>query len=178
MQEAFYDISQQQGEKELSIGTIVKAAIDGGWVPEGGDVPVGHFLFYGPGNNYIYRPTNSFWLAGAVDAACKPVNEEGKIVKASDWIKKEMTVTSMTKTPIIDDEDVQEGFDCRDGELIAVKGAACFNAYRKPTIELGDHRLASPFINHVHNVFNKDGDAEQFLDFMAHRVTGSINSAS
>lgn len=169
MHEAFYELSQQSAEKELTIGTIVKAALDNGWAPQAGEVPLGNFVFYGPGNNFIYRPTISYWVSGAVDAAVSPINVAGKIINASEWLKTNQLCTSMTCDPAID-EDYVKGYDCRNGEIVKVGGAAMFNAYRRPTIELGDAKLASPFLNHVQRVFNKPGDASQFLDYMAHRV--------
>lgn len=170
MHEAFYEISQQRdSNKELTIGTVVHAAIEGGWAPKSGEVPTGHFFYYGPGNNYIYRPTVSFWIAAAVDAAVSPINENGKLSKASVWLQRNALITSMTKDPGIE-EDLKDGYDCRDGELVEVKGACVFNAYRKPEVPPGDARLAKPFLDHVRKVFNKPGDAEQFLLYMAHRV--------
>lgn len=171
MHEAFYDLSQKSNSTggDLTIGTIVRAAIEGGWVPASGEVPCGHFVFYGPGNNYIYRPTTTFWIAAAVDSACSPINENGKIIRASEWLRLNALVTSMTTWPGFD-EDVIKGVDCRNGDLVKVAGAATFNTYKKPTIELGDSRLAGPFLEHVRKVFNKPGDADQFLNYMAHRV--------
>lgn len=169
MHEAFYELSQQSAEKQLSVGTIVKAALDNGWAPKAGEVPIGNFVFYGPGNNFIYRPTISYWIAGAVDAAVSPVNIEGKLMKASEWLKANQLCTSMTCDPAIE-EDYVKGYDCRNGEVVQVGGAAMFNSYRKPTIELGDAKLASPFVEHVKRTFNKPGDADQFLNYMAHRV--------
>lgn len=169
MREAFYELSQQGAERELSLGSIVKAAIDHGWAPRAGEVPIGNFVFYGPGNNFIYRPTIDFWIGAAVNAAVSPVNEGGKIVRASEWLQANALCTSMTSDPNID-EDYLQGSDCRNGEIVEVKGAAMYNAYRKPTIELGDARLAQPFLDHVHKIFAKPGDADQFLDYMAHRV--------
>lgn len=169
MHEAFYELSQQNSEKELTLGTIVKAAIDNGWAPTSGEVPLGHFVFYGPGNNYIYRPTASYWIAPAVDSAVSPINEEGKIIKASEWLRINQLVTSMTSDPSIE-EDYLKGHDCRNGEIIETTGAALFNTYRRPTIELGDARCAEPFVQHVRRIFNKPGDADQFLNYMAHRV--------
>lgn len=176
MHEAFHDLSSKSAGAgsgvggNLTIGTIVRAALEGGWAPKTGEVPIGHFVFYGPGNNYIYRPTTSFWIAPAVDAAVSPVNENGKIVKASDWLRLNELVTSMTVLPTMDEEDVIKGQDCRNGQMVAVAGAAVFNAYKRPTIELGDARLAGPFLEHVKRVFNKKGDADQFLNYMAQRV--------
>jgi len=169
MHEAFHELSQQQADKELTLGTIVKAALDNGWSPKAGEVPLGNFVYYGPGNNYIYRPTGAFWVAAAVDAAVSQVNENGKLVRASDWLKLNQLATSMTSDPAVD-EDYLKGHDCRNGEIVAVPGAAMFNAYRKPTIELGDASLAWPFLRHVEKIFNKPGDADQFLNYMAHRV--------
>jgi len=169
MKEAFYELSQVNNEKELTLGTIVKAAIDAGWAPKKGEVPIGNFVYYMPGNNYIYRPTTSYCIAAAVDAAVSPVNDEGKIIKASQWLQENQLVTSMTADPSID-EDYTRGKDCRNGEIVDVAGGALFNTYRPATIELGDPRMAQPFVEHVRRVFNKEGDADQFLDYMAHRV--------
>lgn len=174
MREAFYELSQQESESKLSIGTLVRSAMEGGWAPQAGEVPIGHFVYYGPGNNYIYRPTMSYWQAPAVDAACSPVNKDGDLMAASAWLRQEQLVTSLTSNPQLE-EDYIRGKDCRDGELIEVPGSAVFNTYRKPTVELGDARLAGPWLDHVRRVFNKceegkKSDADQFLDYMAHRV--------
>lgn len=169
MHEAFYDISQLNSDNPLSLGTIVKLAVDNGWAPTKGEVPIDHFLFYGPGNNYIYRPTSSSWIAAAVDAAVSPVNEQGKIMRASEWLQLNRLCTSMTCDPSLEDDYVR-GLDSRNGEVAEVPGAALYNSYRRPTIELGDARLAQPFLQHVRRVFPRSGDADQFLSYMAHRV--------
>jgi hypothetical protein len=169
MHEAFYDISQKDAEKELTLGTLVRLAIDGGWSPKAGEVPIDSFLFYGPGNNFIYRPTIAFWVAEAVNSAVSPVNDEGKLIKPSDWLRSNALTTSMTKDPGIDG-DLIRGYDSLDGTLVESVGAAVFNAYRPPTIEAGDNRLAGPFLDHVRKIFQHKGDADQFLDYMAHRV--------
>jgi hypothetical protein len=169
MHDCFYNQSQIESEKQLTLGTIVKLAIDNGWAPKAGEVPVEQFVFYGPGNNFIYRPNGLYWIAGAVDAAVSPINEEGKIVKASDWLKQNQLVTSLTVDPSRGDDYVK-GYDCRNGEIIATVGGALYNTYRPATIELGVANDVLPFLKHVRLVFNKVGDADQFLDYMAHRV--------
>jgi len=169
MHQAFYEISQEESSSQLSFGTIVKAALDNGWAPKKGEVPIENFVYFGPGNSFIYRPTINHWVGSAVDAAVSPVNMNGKIVKASDWLKINQLCTSMTCDPAID-EDYLKGHDCREGEIIENPGAALFNSYRRPTIEPGDAKLAKPFIEHCHLMFDKPGDAKQFLDYMAHRV--------
>lgn len=170
MREAFYEISQDKSAgAELSTGTLVHLAIEHGWCPKSGTVPLDNFIYFAQGNNYIYRPTASFWIKEAVDCSVGRVNQNGALIKASDWLKLNMLSTSMTKSPALKGDYIK-GFDCREGELIAEAGSAVFNAYRRPTIELGDANAAQPFIDHCRRVFNKDGDAEQFFDYMAHRV--------
>ncbi|MCK5604416.1 bifunctional DNA primase/polymerase [Candidatus Pacearchaeota archaeon] len=169
MNEAFHILSQQEAENELTFGTIVKAAIDNGWAPKNGEVPISQFIFYGPGNNYIYRPTRQMFVAGAVDSLVSPVNENGKIVKPTEWLKRNQPVTSMTCDPAIK-TDYLKGHDCREGEVVQTLGAALYNSYCPSTIELGDAKLAQPFLEHINMMFNREGDAEQFLNYMAHRV--------
>ena len=176
MREAFYELSQQNVENGRTIGTIVRAAMEHGWAPQLGEVPLERFVYFGPGNNFIYRPTISHWQAAAVDAAVSPLNVEGKVVKASDWLKINQLATSMTSEPNLEDDYVK-GFDARDGRLIEVEGAALFNTYRRPTIELGEARFAGKFVEHVRRCFpkpsprkNEASDADQFLDYMAHRA--------
>jgi hypothetical protein len=169
MHEAFYVLSAKQSDKDATMGSIVHCAIENGWAPAMGEVPVEHFIYFAPGNSFVYRPTSAMWVAGAVNVACSPVNEAGKIVKPADWLQQNMLATSMTSDPILEGDYIK-GQDCREGVLVEHKGAAIFNAYRGPSIELGDSRMAQPFLKHVAKVFPKDGDADQFLDFMAHRV--------
>jgi len=170
MHEAFHIISQQSSSKELTLGTIIKAAVEGGWVPKAGGIPIQHFVYYGTGNNFIYRPTIAQnWVAEAVNYCVSQVNVNGQLIKAAEWIRQNVMCTSITCDPSIE-EDYVKGYDCKDGIIIPVQGAALFNTYRKPTIESGDARLAHPFVNHVKRLFNKPGDAKQFLDYMAHRV--------
>lgn len=167
MREAFYELSQKPGD--LSIGSIIEWAKEGGWAPERGSISIDKFLYYAPGNNYIYRPTASHWLGAAVDATCSEVNEDGELMKPSEWLKLNRAITSMTRDPGIDG-DVLKGHDCRQGEIIPEEGSCLYNAYQKPIIEMGNHEKAGPFLDHVRRVFNKEGDADQFLDYMAHRV--------
>ena len=169
MEEAFFKISTEDVDGGLTIGTIVRLAIDNGWRARYGIVDISNFVYYAPGNNYVYIPTNALWTASAVNAAVGFVNENGQQIKAADWLKLNRLCTSMTCDPAIKDI-YKEGYDYWNGGLIAGDGAALYNAYKKSTIELGDSSKAEPFINHVFRVFNKEGDADQFLDYMAHRV--------
>jgi len=170
MHEAFYDLSALAPENQLSMGTIVRLALDAGWTPKGGTIPVDQFVYYGAGNNFLYRPTSAEWIAAGVDAVCGSKNVEGKIVRASDWLKRHQAITSITCDPLIDG-DMLLGKDCRNGSLIDAPGAAVFNLYRPASIdEHGDPAQATLWVEHVRRLLNKPGDADQFINYMAHRV--------
>lgn len=169
MRESFYEISQLKSDSELTVATIIAEAVKMGWAPIFGSVPRENFVFFAPSNVFLYRPTLSEWGATSVDAAVSPINEQGKIIKATEWLKKNQLCTSMTCDPLLDDDYIP-GYDCRDGEIVRIEGAALFNAFRRATIEMGDPNLAQPFLEHVYNVFPRAGDGRQFLDYMAHRV--------
>ncbi len=169
MAEAFQELSQTSSDSQLTLATIVHHALAGGWAPALGQVPVENFLYYAPGNNFIYRPTGAFWPAESVDAAVSPINENGELTKPSIWLKANRLITSMTKDPALEDE-VSHGYDCRDGAVVEAQGSAIYNAYLPPSVCEGDARLAKPWVEHVRRVFNRAGDADQFLDYMAHRV--------
>lgn len=169
MHNCFYEKSQETVENELSMGTIVKAAIENGWVPTKGEVSSEQFVYDHESNGYIYRPSGAIWVAKSVDAACGDINDEGKLIKASVWIQQHARVTTMTCTPAIKG-DVLKGYDCRDGVVFESPGGAVYNRYRPPTIEPGEASLAGPFEAHVRKVMPREGDADQFLNYLAHRV--------
>lgn len=168
--EAFYELSQQDSENNLTIGTIVKAAQENGWAPGQDLLPSERLIFDAPGNVYIDEQTGSTLLASVVDSLYAPKNIDGKIVKPSEWAKKKRFVLSKTSNPAYAPGRIQ-GIGCRDGgETFSDPNGAMLNTYSRPTIELGDASEASPFVQHAIRIFNKPGDADQFLDYMAHRV--------
>ncbi|NJA88064.1 hypothetical protein HCX48_02355 [Rhodocyclus tenuis] len=170
MTEAFYELSQQDSESNLTIGTIVKAAQENGWAPGQDLLPSERLIFDAPGNVYIDEQTGSTLLASVVDSLYAPKNIDGKIVKPSEWAKKKRFVLSKTSNPAYAPGRIQ-GIGCRDGgETFSDPNGAMLNTYSRPTIELGDASKASPFVQHAIRIFNKPGDADQFLDYMAHRV--------
>jgi hypothetical protein len=169
MRQCFYEISQQSTNRELSVGTIVKAAMDNGWVPKTGDVPKEDFIFYAPEGDFLYKPTLSSWKAASVDVAVSPINTDGNVVKASEWLKDNRRATSLAHDPAIEEEFVHEA-NCVNGAIVEGVGAAVFNTYRRPTLALGDAQLAGPFVRHCQKLFTQSGDADQFLNYMAHRV--------
>lgn len=170
MHNCFYVDSQKQVESQLSMGTIIKAALDHGWAPTTGKSSIHNFCYSADLNKFLYKPTGRYWLEAAVDAAVSKQNEDGKLIKASEWLKRHKMVTSITTDPNRKETFI-EGFDFNeDGEYVAVMGAAVYNNYRHPTIVSGDPTKAKPFLHHVRRIFNKPGDADQYLDYMAHVV--------
>jgi len=179
MNQAFYELSQEESESQRTLGTIVHKAIEGGWAPQVGEVPIEQFVYFAPANDYIYRPTNEHWIAASVDNAVSPMNDDGHVMKASVWLARNMLATSQTSEPDQDDDFIK-GFDARQGELIAQPGAAVYNTYRRPDMKLfeaGDARFAGKFVEHVQRVFpgpapapGQATDADQLLDYLAHRA--------
>jgi hypothetical protein len=169
MREFFYAKSQESTDRELSIGTIVKLAMEHGWAPKAGDVPVEDFAYLGPSDAFIYRHTLDTWSGPAVNVAVSPVNIDGTVMKATEWLKKHRCVTSLACDPIIEGQFAY-GMNCVNGELVPSVGACVLNTYRRPSIELGDPAKAGPYVEHVHRAMPRDGDADQFLSYAAHRV--------
>lgn len=169
MHEAFHVISQQKADSELGLGTIINEALQHGWAPKAGEIPETMFVYYAPGNNYLHAPTGLYWIAPAVNSGVSPINKDGVLIKAADWIREHRLVSSLTCDPNLDEELVR-GMDCREGQLIPSVGAAIFNTYRAPTLQPGDARFAQPWVDHVRRLMPKDGDADQFFNYLAHRV--------
>ena len=170
MHQAFWELSKEDAENTITIGTFIKIALEAGWAPKKtGQSRREDFYFNAPGANYLYVPKNEQWTGASVDACVGQVNVNGKLILASEYLKEHQRVTSITSDP--QEPLLIEGKDFRDGGFIEVpNGARTFNTYRRSNIVLGKAELAQPFVDHVYKVFNKDGDADLFLDFMAHRV--------
>lgn len=169
MHACFYTKSQESSDAELSLGTIIKAAMEHGWVPRKGEGSLSDFVYDHESNGYIYRPSGAIWVGASVDAACGPVNVEGKLVKASLWIQEHARITTTTSTPAIKG-DILKGYDCREGVLFESPSGAVYNKYRPPTIEPGDASLAGPFEAHIRRLMPREGDADQFMNYFAHRA--------
>jgi len=167
MREAFYTLSAKPGD--LSLGTIVKAAIEGGWSPTDGKLDPDKFTYYAAANKYIYMPTNSQWVETAVNNVAGRINDNGRLVPAAEIVRKHRTATSMTNDPDLD-IGLIEGIDYIEGSSLRSDGAATYNAYRPPIIVPGDARDAEPFVEHVRRLLSKPGDADQFIAYLAHRV--------
>lgn len=167
MHEAFYTISQQTVEKELTLGTIVKAALAHGWTPTTGRVPVAALYFH-VGHGYVYRPTLDTWDEKNTNLAVSPLLVDGVMMKATQWLQRERMVTCVSSHPTL--LEYTPDMNLVKGELVPDTGAAILNVYRHATVKPGEARLAEPWVAHCRLLFNKEGDAEQFFNYLAHRV--------
>ena len=171
MHEAFHEISQQAADRELTLGTIIKHALENGWEPTkaGAEVPRSMLIYLAPENAFLNLITQQLWKAKAVDTRVAPVSMDGGMVPASQWIQRHQAATSITCTPALP-EGLTHAVDCFRGRIVPSTGGAVFNLYKRTMLKPGDAKSAEPFVHHCQLIFNKPGDADQFFDFMAHRV--------
>jgi hypothetical protein len=167
MRHFFYAKSQEGADRELSIGTIVKLAMEHGWAPTTGRISL-DALYYHVGHGYLYRPTMETWPAKDTDIAVSPMMDDGVMRKATEILQRRRLVTCVTSHPQL--AEYTPDRNIVKGELVADSGAAILNLYRHATIPLGEAALATPWVEHCQRLFTKPGDCDQFFNFMAHRV--------
>lgn len=167
MRHFFYAKSQEGADRELSIGTIVKLAMEHGWAPTTGRISL-DALYYHVGHGYLYRPTMETWPAKDTDIAVSPMMDDGVMRKATEILQRRRLVTCVTSHPQL--AEYTPDMNIVKGELVADSGAAILNLYRHATIPRGEAALATPWVEHCQRLFTKPGDCDQFFNFMAHRV--------
>lgn len=188
--EAFYKLSKEKCDNELTIATLIEYAKKGGWEDnlEEGELKKEDFLFYAPDNDFIHRLTGLRWKKAAMDAKCGKIIFDGKKIFASDWVVKYQCCTSRTSDPS-NKSDYLKDKVCANGEILDAFGNGVYNDYRPPILQLDlkesytEAELAQialdakPFIAHCHLIFDKPAqkagqlsDAMQFIKYLAHRV--------
>ncbi len=167
MREAFYVVAaDDKAESRLTIATLVSMAYENGYTKPN-KLSVDDFIFYMPDGNYIdLRTGTAVSTATAIDAA---LGKKG----ASAVVREKNLCTCKICDPKIG-AGFLRGFLNLNGALVESEKDAVYNIYRPPTIdwECG-YELAEAqrfFVEHVEHIFQKDGDAAQFLDYMAHLV--------
>jgi hypothetical protein len=123
-------------------------------------------------HQFIYMPTRAHWPKESVDsilpAIQMPYKRNGKFVKlkSSVWLKQFRRVEQVTWAPelpeIIADKLI------RDGGWQAHPGAHCLNLYQPPQITLGDATAATPWLEHLRQLYPEDAD--DIINWLAHRV--------
>jgi hypothetical protein len=139
------------------------------------------FCCYLPDNDYIFIPTRAHWPGASVNKRLPRVplfdvkgdpecNEEGEQLSISPttWLAQNRPIEQLTWSPgeplLIKDRVMAEG------GWVEHPGVTCFNRYRPPTIESGDAAKAEPWLNLIHSVFMREGDAADLINYFAHRV--------
>jgi bifunctional DNA primase/polymerase-like protein/primase-like protein/uncharacterized protein DUF5906 len=128
------------------------------------DLRITDFVAYMPTHNYIYTPAREHWPASSVNSRLEPhgvLDEKGElkldsegapiVLKASVWLDQNRPVEQMTWAPgepmIIRDRLIS------NGGWIKRPGAAVFNLYRPPTLEMGDASRAGPWLDHLRKIY-------------------------
>jgi Family of unknown function (DUF5906) len=145
------------------------ASIDG--------VSIVDFYAFMPMHSYIFAATGEMWPAASVNSRIQPIAiDDGKAIKASDWLDRNRPVEQMTWAPglptVIDDRLIS------DGGWIDRKGVRCFNLYRPPAIGRGNSADAAIWLDHAEHVFgNAAGHIVSWLAHRAQRPQEKVNHA-
>jgi hypothetical protein len=167
----------------------IKSGVNEPIDPIGSGVSLDDFHAYMPQHVYIFAPTREPWPASSVnsrlgkipivDVDGKPVlddKEEPKKVSANVWLDQNKPVEQMTWAPglptIIKDRLIS------DGGWIDREKVSCLNLYRPPTANLGSAKAATPWLQHIQNVYgNNMGHIVKWLAHRRQRPQDKINHA-
>ncbi len=53
------------------------------------------FVYCTRQNKFYYKPTGIAWKSAGINALCEPIEENGKLIKPTDWIRKHARVETM-----------------------------------------------------------------------------------
>ena len=135
-------------------------------------VTIDDFVAFSPTHTYIFTPCRELWVGAGVNSRVPPVRVIGAngkfvIIKATTWLDQNRAVSQMTWAPglpmLIKDRMVV------DGGWIERADITCFNMYRPPRLELGDAAAASPWLEHLHAIYDRE-TAAHIVRWLAHRV--------
>jgi hypothetical protein len=154
--------------RRIGAGTIYFLAGRNGWTRPGREagVQLADFHAYMPMHQYIFAPSGEMWPSSSVNSRLPPqTTEDGKAMKASDWLDAHQPVEQLTWFP--GEPALIEGRLISNGGWIERPGCRCFNLYRPPQIALGRAGDAGPWVEHVRKVY--PDDADHIIGWLAHR---------
>jgi hypothetical protein len=137
-----------------------------------GAIKLSDFYYVSDVDQFLYVPAGALWTATAVNGRLPPVktNEKrnGKYVylKPADWLRRHRAVEQQTWVP--GESEIIEDRLITNGGWQTKPGAHARNLYQPPTIVLGDAAKATPWLNHLHQLYPEDGD--DIVNWLAHRV--------
>ena len=159
----------------ITIGSIIKAAIDAGFYPKtSAGLTIADFHTYLPEHKYFCEPTGELWPAASINARLPYVtswahlDKEGSPtkIKPSIWLDVYQSVEQMIWAPgelrLIEDRLLV------DGGWIDRGGVKVLNLYRPPCMVPGESSKADPWISHLQKVYPED--AGHIILWLAHRV--------
>lgn len=168
------------GAKEAALWLCEQIEIDPkelGW--GSGGVTLDDLYAYMPAHQYIYAPTRELWPGASVNARIgnvKLFNPDGSPminpetmkqveVAASAWLDRNHPVEQTSWAPgqpmLIKNKLITEG------GWIDRNNVTVFNQYKGPVVDLGNASLATPWVEHIHKVYQTD--AEHIIVWLAHR---------
>ena len=169
------DVVMEYGKKDF------KTAVD--WLQERlgfqDGVTLKDFCANMPQHNYVYMPTREPWPSSSVNARLgkipvlnangNPVMDDDgspKEISASLWLDQNRPVEQMTWCPGL--PELISNLIVADGGWIERPDVTILNLYRPPRVELGDAKLATPWLDHIRKVY--PNDAGHIIPCLAHRV--------
>ena len=173
MREAFYELPNKNANgPELTIGTLILWAEEGGWKARR-EAELENFFYIYPAAKFLYQPSGALWTPEAVNAAQPPVvvdQKDGKDVRvpAARWLAQNRGIQSMVFDPSL--PGVVEDVVAREQGMVAEVGARTLNTYFPSMLKLGDSTKAKPYVEHVRLLYPRAEIADHILDYLAFKV--------
>jgi hypothetical protein len=128
------------------------------------------FVAFMPGHSYIYKPTGDHWPVASVNASIEPVKEDGKTIKASEWLDKHSAVAQMTWMP--GEPQIIRHRLFAEGGMFAHIGSSVFNLYNpppaKPKAKPTTEADVSMWLDHIKTIY--PNDFEHIVKYFAFKV--------
>ena len=173
----FYRDSQDvKRANPVGIATVIFWARQNGFTGslacEAQNSPVEDYVFFELNGKCIYKHTGAEHLSTAVNSTYQEwMWRNGfKKKKAVDLILSSVVVKSKTYAPQFKERIIFD-YVSDNGVLTFTEGANLWNTYKAPVIlKGGDASKAGKWVDHVRRLMPREGDAEQFINYLAHRV--------
>ncbi len=167
--------AEEEEPGQITIGTIIKAARDAGYVDAASQetITIDLFLAFMPTHQYIFAPTGELWPAASVNGRLPAIvieasaDGEPETISPARWLDRNKAIEQMTWAP--GEPQVIRDRLAHEGELVEHVGASCFNLYRPPAPRAGgDANAVAPWVDHIRKVY--PDEADHIIQWLAHRV--------
>jgi hypothetical protein len=178
MREMFFKRSEEKprdGDEELTLGSLIHWAQEGGWVLESEGVErYEKFWAVRPAAKFLYITSGALWIDKAVNETLPPrhvgFNDNGAPIyqKPAQWLAQNRGIDSMVFDPAL--PQIVKDKVAREQGIVEDAGATMFNRYYPPQVKLGDAQQATPYVEHIHKLFPTTAEADHLIAWLAHRV--------